>query len=183
MMNKKFIQSCFLLSFLTVLFLLPWQAPAHAHNDEIMNNKAINGNNGQSDSSSEGISHAEEVHNHISFHGGQVGMSGDYHIEFVIKENGAYRLYISDFSRNPVDISNASGTLIINPESPEKEILPLYVDEILQEFLAAKGARRENGENIYASCQIHIPGKESIFIEFLATIGAPMKLGTHHQEN
>lgn len=109
---------------------------------------------------------AGAIHNHASFESGQVGMSGDCHIEFVIRNKGEYRFHVTDFSRNHVDISNATGTVVINPNGADKEELTLTVDKVLQEFLVAKGKPRKEGEEVYASAKIEIPGKEPIFIEF-----------------
>lgn len=115
---------------------------------------------------------AEHVHNHTTFHGGQVGMSGDFHIEFVAKKEEEYRLYVTDFLRKPVDITNAAGTLVINTDGTEPEKLILTVDAVLQEFLVAKGKPRPANDTIVASARIAIPGKEPIFIEFAEQIGA-----------
>lgn len=109
----------------------------------------------------------ERVHNHTSFHGGQVGMSGDDHIEFAIKE-GKYFFYITDFSRNPIDISKSSGTLIVNPESSNAENLTFTVDPINHEFLFAEGKPRKEGEEVQVSAKIEIPGKDIITQDMFA---------------
>ncbi len=119
--------------------------------------------------------HAEHVHNHVSFHKGQVGMSGNFHVEFVVTKGGEYRLYVTDFLRKPVDISRAAGTLEVNQEGREPEALRLEVDEILQEFLVAQGKPRLINDTIVASARISIPGKEPIFIEFAEQIGTSWK--------
>lgn len=115
--------------------------------------------------------HAEHIHDHTTLHSGQVGMSGDFHIEFTAHKDGEYKLYVTDFLRKQVDISKGSGTLIINSDGAEPEELTLAVDQVLQEFLVAHGKPRLEGETIVASARIRIPGKEPIFIEFVERIG------------
>ena len=70
-------------------------------------------------------------------------MSGDLHIEFVSTEKGEYRIYITGYERNPIDVSKAAGFLIINPESAEPEKLILSGDGILEGYLVAKGKPRK----------------------------------------
>ena len=155
MKYQSLIRHGFLLSFLATQ-VFAWQYLAHAHEHP----------------ASGAVAHEEKVHNHVSLHGGQVGMSGDYHVEFVIKNDGEYRLYITDFMRKPVDISKAKGSLVINPEKAHSENLDLSLDEALEEFLLAKGNPRSEGDEIYASARIEIPGQEPVFIEFLEKIGS-----------
>jgi hypothetical protein len=131
---------------------------------------------------SEVMHHAERVHNHATFHGGQVAMSGDFHIEFVTKKEGEYRIYVTDFLRKPVEITGAAGTLVINAGSPEPEPLVLGIDEVLQEFFITQGKPRSENEPIVATVKIAIPGKDPIFIEFAEQIGTSWngKEGHHH---
>jgi len=118
----------------------------------------------------EDITKSESVHDHSSPHGGQVGMSGSLHIEFAAKEDGEYRIYITDFDRIPIDISKATGTLIINSESSHSEKLALSLDKILQEYLWAKGKLREQGDTIEASMEVEIPGRKKIIQGFYIEI-------------
>lgn len=112
------------------------------------------------------IKQFESVHDHSSPQGGQVGMSGDLHIEFVSTEKGEYRIYITDYERNPIDVSKAKGFLIINPESVEPEKLILSGDGILERYLAAKGRLRKQGDTLSASAEIEIPGLPKIIQSF-----------------
>jgi hypothetical protein len=41
------------------------------------------------------------THDHTSLHGGQVGMWGDYHVEYAPKD-ASYRIWLTDAARNPV---------------------------------------------------------------------------------
>lgn len=113
-------------------------------------------------------------HNHTPFFGGQVGMSESYHIEFVTKKEGEYRLYVTDLQRRPVDVSNAIGTLVINPDEANPESLLLFVND-RKEFLGAKGKSRHIGEAIMALVQVEIPGKDSILIDYQEKIGQVYK--------
>ena len=121
--------------------------------------------------SRENVMAREMVHDHTSIHGGQVGMSGDFHIELVIKNRQEYVLYVTYFSRKPVDISNAKGVVIINPDGPSQEELPLTTDKVSQEFLVANGKPRKEGEEVYVSAKIELPGETALFVEFQETIG------------
>lgn len=112
------------------------------------------------------IKQFESVHDHSSPQGGQVGMSGDLHIEFVSTEQGEYRIYITDYERNPADVSRAKGFLIINPESAEPEKLILSGDGILEGYLVAKGKARKQGDALSASAEIEIPGLPKIIQSF-----------------
>jgi len=118
----------------------------------------------------EDIKQFENVHDHSPPHGGQVGMAGSLHVEFLSQENGEYKVYITDYERNPMDVSRATGSLIINPESPESEKLVFSVDKTLQEFLWAKGKPRKQGETITASMEVEIPGQEKIIQSFYIEI-------------
>jgi len=112
------------------------------------------------------IKQFESVHDHSSPQGGQVGMSGDLHVEFVSTEKGEYRIYITDYERNPVDVSKAKGFLIINPESAEPEKLILFGDGILEGYLVAQGKPRKQGDALSASAEIEIPGLPKIIQSF-----------------
>lgn len=116
------------------------------------------------------IKQFESVHDHSSPQGGQVGMSGDLHIEFVSTEKGEYRIYITGYERNPIDVSKAAGFLIINPESAEPEKLILSGDGILEGYLVAKGKPRKQGETVAASMEVEIPGHEKIIQSFYIKI-------------
>ena len=97
-------------------------------------------------------------------------MSGDLHIEFVSTEKGEYRIYITGYERNPIDVSKAAGFLIINPESAEPEKLILSGDGILEGYLVAKGKPRKQGETVAASMEVEIPGHEKIIQSFYIKI-------------
>lgn len=112
------------------------------------------------------IKQFESVHDHSSPQGGQVGMSGDLHIEFVSTEQGEYRIYITDYERNPADVSKAKGFLIINPESAEPEKLIFSGDGIPEGYLVAKGKARKQGDTLSASAEIEIPGLPKIIQSF-----------------
>lgn len=118
----------------------------------------------------EDVKQFESVHDHSDPHGGQVGMAGSLHIEFVAREDGEYKIYITGYERKPVDVSKATGFLIINPESSESEKLILSVDKILQDFLWAKGKPHKQGETITASMEVEIPGQEKIIQSFYIKI-------------
>lgn len=49
-------------------------------------------------------------HDHVSLHGGQVGMWGHYHVELLAKD-GAYSVWVTDASRNPVT-TGLSGVIV-----------------------------------------------------------------------
>jgi hypothetical protein len=93
-------------------------------------------------------------------------MAGSLHVEFVAREDGEYKIYITGYERNPIDVSKAIGFLIINPESSESEKLILSVDKVLQGFLWAKGKPHKQGETITASMEVEIPGQEKIIQSF-----------------
>lgn len=112
----------------------------------------------------------ESVHDHTNYEGGQVGMAGSLHIEFVSKEKGEYRIYVTGYERDSIDISKATGFLIIDPESSDPEKLVLSVDKILQEFLVAKGKERKQGDMITASMEVKIPEHEKIIQSFYIKI-------------
>ncbi len=101
-------------------------------------------------------------------------MSGNYHIEFVTRKDGEYRLYVTDLQRKPIDISNATGTLVINSDETKPEILALSVNNH-KEFFTAKGKSRPIGEGIMASVQAKIPKKDSILIDYQEKIGQVYK--------
>ena len=42
-----------------------------------------------------------QSHDHTALHGGQVGMWGDYHVEYVGKD-GEYQVWVTDATRNPI---------------------------------------------------------------------------------
>jgi len=131
----------------------------------------------------EDVKQFESVHDHSSPYSGQVGMAGSLHVEFVSRENGEYKIYITDYERNPIDISKATGSLVINPEGPESENLVLSVDKILQEFLWAKGKPRKQGETITASMEVEIPGQEKIIQSFYIEINhSSTEHKTGHEE-
>ena len=112
------------------------------------------------------IKQFESVHDHSSPQGGQVGMSGDLHIEFVSTEQGEYRIYITGYERNPIDVSKATGFLIINPDGSESEKLILSGGGIPEGYLVAKGKPRKQGDTLSASAEIEIPGLAKIIQSF-----------------
>ncbi|MBI1924185.1 hypothetical protein HYR99_08025 [Candidatus Poribacteria bacterium] len=54
---------------------------------------------------------AQEGHGHESPHGGQVRTLGDYHVEFVVEENGEIAVYLSDKNQRPLSVKDARGVI------------------------------------------------------------------------
>lgn len=115
---------------------------------------------------SEAEGHVGLGHNHTPFHGGQVGMSGNLHIEFVAHQKGDYEIYVTDLLRKPINISNAKGTLTVNPDENNPELIALVIENSPQGFLAARGKTRHFGETIIASVEVNLQGQDPIQIEF-----------------
>ncbi len=114
--NAKLLSVLILFIFLGANSALSVYANPGSHGDD-----QTNSSNAEDFWGEDNIKQFESVHNHSSPQGGQVGMSGDLHIEFVSTEKIEYRIYITGYERNPMDVSKATGFLIINPESAEPE--------------------------------------------------------------
>ncbi len=54
---------------------------------------------------------AQEEHAHESPHGGQVRTLGDYHVEFVVEENGEIAVYLSDKNQRPLSVKDMRGVI------------------------------------------------------------------------
>jgi hypothetical protein len=163
--GKKFLFRVTLFIFLNLHLILSVYGNQGPYGDD-----HTNSSNAEDFWGEDNIKQFESVHDHSSPQGGQVGMAGSLHVEFVAREDGEYKIYITGYERNPIDVSKATGFLIINPESSESEKLILSVDKVLQGFLWATGKPHKQGETITASMEVEIPGQEKIIQSFYIEI-------------
>ena len=66
-------------------------------------------------------------HDHRPFHGGQVGMAGERHLELALSRGrggSELQLYLTDAYRQPISLAGVSGTLTVH-EGNRTETLPL----------------------------------------------------------
>jgi len=65
---------------------------------------------------------AQEEHGHESPHGGQVQTLGDYHVEFVVEEDGEIEIYLSDKNSKPLSVKNVQGFINLKIGSSYKKL-------------------------------------------------------------
>ncbi len=66
------------------------------------------------------------VHDHTPHHGGIVGMSGMLHLEALVAPDGALRVYLTDFWRNPRPLDGVTGAVTLELPEGDRE-LPLHL--------------------------------------------------------
>lgn len=82
------------------------------------------------------------AHMHDARHGGQVGMSGETHLEVAVAAPGEYRVYLSDAHRAPLAASlGKDAKITLDPDGEKPVSLPLAADP-KGEYLVAKGEPR-----------------------------------------
>lgn len=73
----------------------------------------------------EGVVAAEiPHHDHRSLRGGQVGMSGDDHVELLAEKGGVYKVWYTDGGRKPLS-KDVRGTLVVTAADGRKETIEL----------------------------------------------------------
>jgi hypothetical protein len=97
------------------------------------------------------------AHMHDSRHGGQVGMSGETHIEVALSAPGEFRVYLSDSHRAPLPASQAKeAKILINPDDAKPLSLPMAPDA-KDEYLIAKGTP-QTGEAVPVKVEFSLAG-------------------------
>jgi hypothetical protein len=116
---------------------------------------------------------------HNPYHGGQVSMSGDLHIELVTTSTGQYRAYLSDAVREPVTtaLAREARFTITRPDGSEEKLAM----QALGPFLAASGKPLGPGQvlgRLEVSYGPAAGGKvEKVAIDFvLGGVGAPVPI-------
>jgi hypothetical protein len=107
---------------------------------------------------------------HSPHHGGQVGMKGDTHVELVSEGGGAWRVFLSDMFRQPLQVGGFAGTVVIFPDAQDERTLELHEDGDTSMTAAGAPAGRSP---VDARVNITPPSGEPFFIDFqYATEGA-----------
>jgi len=118
---------------------------------------------------------ATHVHDHTPRHGGTVGMAGSLHLEALVEPDGTIRLYLTDFWRNPIPASSASGSVVLGPgssssssSSAARQTIPLAVSG---DALVAAGPPPIGQDQIEAHFELIVAGKP-VEIDFTLLVGA-----------